>query len=73
MQELDEALNSFTRKLATISQRANGITSVVTAIARNRPARMCGIEAGRLSKPSSTCPPSRSVIIGVEPRYVTWT
>jgi methyl-accepting chemotaxis protein len=34
MQKLDEAMNAFTRKLATISQRAAGITSVVTAIAK---------------------------------------
>ena len=34
MQRLDEAMNAFTRKLATISQRANGITSVVTTIAK---------------------------------------
>ena len=34
MQQLDEAMNAFTRKLSTISQRANGITSVVTAIAK---------------------------------------
>jgi methyl-accepting chemotaxis protein WspA len=34
MQQLDEAMNAFTRKLSTISQRAAGITSVVTAIAK---------------------------------------
>jgi methyl-accepting chemotaxis protein WspA len=34
MQQLDEAMNAFTRKLATISQRASGITSVVTTIAK---------------------------------------
>ena len=34
MQHLDEAMNAFTRKLSTISQRASGITSVVTAIAK---------------------------------------
>jgi methyl-accepting chemotaxis protein WspA len=34
MEHLDEAMNAFTRKLATISQRASGITSVVTAIAK---------------------------------------
>jgi len=34
MQHLDETMNQFTRKLATISQRASGITSVVTAIAK---------------------------------------
>jgi methyl-accepting chemotaxis protein WspA len=34
MQQLDEAMNAFTRKLATISQRAAGITSVVTTIAK---------------------------------------
>jgi methyl-accepting chemotaxis protein WspA len=34
MQQLDEAMNAFTRKLATISQRAGGITSVVTTIAK---------------------------------------
>jgi methyl-accepting chemotaxis protein len=34
MQHLDEAMNVFTRKLSTISQRASGITSVVTAIAK---------------------------------------
>jgi methyl-accepting chemotaxis protein WspA len=34
MHQLDEAMNAFTRKLATISQRANGITSVVTTIAK---------------------------------------
>ncbi len=34
MQKLDEAMNAFTRKLATISQRAAGITSVVTTIAK---------------------------------------
>lgn len=34
MQHLDETMNAFTRKLATISQRASGITSVVTAIAK---------------------------------------
>jgi len=34
MQHLDETMNQFTRKLAAISQRASGITSVVTAIAK---------------------------------------
>jgi len=34
MQHLDDTMNAFTRKLATISQRASGITSVVTAIAK---------------------------------------
>jgi len=34
MQQLDEAMNVFTRKLSTISQRASGITSVVTTIAK---------------------------------------
>lgn len=34
MQHLDETMNAFTRKLATISQRATGITSVVTTIAK---------------------------------------
>lgn len=34
MGHLDEAMNAFTRKLATISQRASGITSVVTTIAK---------------------------------------
>ena len=34
MQHLDEAMNAFTRKLATISQRASGITAVVTTIAK---------------------------------------
>ncbi|MFM7207433.1 MAG: methyl-accepting chemotaxis protein [Planctomycetaceae bacterium] len=34
MEQLDEAMNAFTRKLATISQRASGITSVVTTIAK---------------------------------------
>jgi methyl-accepting chemotaxis protein len=34
MQHLDESMNAFTRKLSTISQRASGITSVVTAIAK---------------------------------------
>ena len=34
MQQLDEAMTAFTRKLATISQRASGITSVVTTIAK---------------------------------------
>jgi methyl-accepting chemotaxis protein WspA len=34
MQQLDEAMNAFTRKLATISQRASGITAVVTTIAK---------------------------------------
>jgi len=34
MQHLDDTMNAFTRKLATISQRAAGITSVVTAIAK---------------------------------------
>ena len=34
MQQLDEAMNAFNRKLATISQRASGITSVVTTIAK---------------------------------------
>ena len=34
MQQLDEAMNAFTRKLATISQRTGGITSVVTTIAK---------------------------------------
>jgi methyl-accepting chemotaxis protein WspA len=34
MQQLDEAMNAFTRKLATISQRAAGITTVVTTIAK---------------------------------------
>ena len=34
MQQLDDAMNAFTRKLSTISQRASGITSVVTTIAK---------------------------------------
>ena len=34
MQQLDGAMNAFTRKLSTISQRASGITSVVTTIAK---------------------------------------
>lgn len=34
MQHLDEAMNTFNGKLATISQRASGINSVVTAIAK---------------------------------------
>jgi methyl-accepting chemotaxis protein len=34
MQHLDEAMNAFTRKLGTISQRAAGITTVVTTIAK---------------------------------------
>jgi methyl-accepting chemotaxis protein WspA len=34
MEQLDEAMNAFNRKLATISQRASGITSVVTTIAK---------------------------------------
>ncbi len=34
MQQLDEAMNAFTRKLSTISQRAGGITVVVTTIAK---------------------------------------
>jgi methyl-accepting chemotaxis protein WspA len=34
MQQLDEAMNAFTRKLSTINQRAGGITSVVTTIAK---------------------------------------
>ena len=34
MQQLDDAMNAFTRKLATISQRASGITAVVTTIAK---------------------------------------
>ncbi len=34
IQHLDEAMNAFTRKLATISQRAAGITAVVTTIAK---------------------------------------
>jgi len=34
MEHLDEAMNAFTRKLATISQRAAGITAVVTTIAK---------------------------------------
>lgn len=34
MERLDEAMNAFTRKLATISQRAAGITTVVTTIAK---------------------------------------
>jgi len=34
MEQLDAAMNAFTRKLATISQRAGGITSVVTTISK---------------------------------------
>ena len=34
MQQLDDAMNAFTRKLATISQRAAGITAVVTTISK---------------------------------------
>jgi len=34
MEHLDEAMNAFNRKLATISQRAAGITAVVTTIAK---------------------------------------
>jgi methyl-accepting chemotaxis protein len=34
MEQLDEAMNAFNRKLATISQRASGITAVVTTIAK---------------------------------------
>lgn len=34
IRHLDEAMNAFSRKLATISQRAAGITAVVTTIAK---------------------------------------
>jgi len=34
MRQLDDAMNTFTRKLATIRQRAGGITAVVTTIAK---------------------------------------
>jgi methyl-accepting chemotaxis protein len=34
MHALDEAMNAFNRKLATISQRAAGVTAVVTTIAK---------------------------------------
>ncbi len=34
IQHLDDAMNAFARKLATISQRAAGITTVVTTIAK---------------------------------------
>ena len=34
MRHLDEVMNAFTRKLATVSQRAAGITAVVTTIAK---------------------------------------
>ncbi len=34
MERLDAAMNAFTRKLATISQRAGGITAVVTTISK---------------------------------------
>jgi methyl-accepting chemotaxis protein len=34
MEQLDASMNAFTRKLATISQRAAGITSVVTTISK---------------------------------------
>ena len=34
MRQLDDAMHAFTRKLATISQRAAGITTVVTTIAK---------------------------------------
>ena len=34
MQQLDAAMNAFNRKLATISQRAGGITAVVTTISK---------------------------------------
>ncbi len=34
MRKLDEAMDAFTRKLASISQRATGITAVVTTIAK---------------------------------------
>ena len=34
MRELEEAMTAFTRKLATIRQRAGGITTVVTTIAK---------------------------------------
>ncbi|NDC64464.1 MAG: hypothetical protein EBZ59_10895 [Planctomycetia bacterium] len=34
MEQLDTAMNAFTRKLATISQRTAGITSVVTTISK---------------------------------------
>jgi hypothetical protein len=34
---------------------------------------MCSIEAGKLSKALCKCPPMRSLSIGAEPRYGTWT
>src|SRR5262245_17095271 len=42
--------------------------AVDTASGRSLPARMCSIDAGRLSNAAGTCPPSRSISIGAEPR-----
>ena len=56
-----------TRDLWSASERV----AVVTASTRSLPALMCSIDAGRLSNAACTCPPSKSMSIGAEPRYGT--
>ena len=46
--------------------------AVVTASARMAPERMCGRPVGRSPNHTCTCPPTRSVTAGAEPRYGTW-
>ena len=55
------------------SGSASERVAVVTASARSLPARMYSIDDGMVSKPTCTCPPSKSVSAGASPRYGTWT
>ncbi len=45
--------------------------AVVTAIARRRPARVCGLATIMLVCISCTCPPTRSTSAGAAPLYGT--
>src|SRR6516165_9325972 len=51
-----------------ISGKACQRVALMTARARSLPVLMCSIDAGRLSMAACTCPPSRSVTMGAEPR-----
>src|SRR5262249_60257489 len=71
-----QALASYPgKKSATVGifGSASERVAVATASARSLPALMCSMDAGRLSNAISTCPPTRSVSMGPEPRYGTWS
>src|SRR5271154_4283712 len=52
-----------------MSGNAGERSAVVTASTRSLPVLMYSMDAGRASKAACTWPPSKSVIIGAEPRY----